>query len=75
MALTHLGYDITIYEKQLQPRGWLRHGIPVFHLPKSVLDHEISRIVEMGVNTKCNCEVGESLFLSLHNLKLNIALY
>lgn len=64
VTLTHLGYDVTIYEKQPQPGGWLRHGIPAFRLPQSVLDQEIARIVEMGVNIKCNCEVGGSLSLA-----------
>lgn len=64
VTLTHLGYDVTIYEKQPQPGGWLRHGIPAFRLPQSVLDQEIARIVEMGVNIKCNCEVGGSLSLT-----------
>ncbi|VEB57171.1 oxidoreductase [Salmonella enterica subsp. enterica] len=35
-----------------------------FRLPQSVLDQEIARIVEMGVNIKCNCEVGGSLSLA-----------
>lgn len=64
VTLTHLGYDVTIYEKQPQPGGWLRHGIPAFRLPQSVLDQEIARIVEMGVNIKCNCDVGGSLSLA-----------
>lgn len=67
VTLSNLGYDVTIYEKQAQPGGWLRHGIPEFRLPQSVLDNEISRIVEIGVQIKCNSEVGEQL--SLEQLK------
>ena len=61
------GYDVTIYEKQPQPGGWLRYGIPEFRLPQSVLDVEIARIVEMGVTIKCHCEVGNTL--SVEQLK------
>lgn len=67
VTLSNLGYDVTIFEKQAQPGGWLRYGIPEFRLPHSVLDHEIARIVEMGVTIKCNCEVGNAL--SVEQLK------
>lgn len=60
VTLSNLGYDVTIYEKQAQPGGWLRYGIPEFRLPQSVLDLEIARIVEMGVTIKCHCEAGVS---------------
>lgn len=63
VTLSNLGYDVTIYEKQAQPGGWLRHGIPEFRLPQSVLDSEIARIVELGVQLKCNCEVGKHITL------------
>ncbi|EBX5888824.1 NAD(P)-dependent oxidoreductase [Salmonella enterica subsp. enterica] len=63
VTLSYLGYDVTIYEKQAQPGGWLRHGIPAFRLPPSVLDHEITRIIEMGVTIKCDCEIGENITL------------
>ncbi|QLS05521.1 NAD(P)-dependent oxidoreductase [Citrobacter freundii] len=61
VTLSNLGYDVTIYEKQAQPGGWLRFGIPEFRLPQSVLDLEIARIVEMGVTIKCDCEVGNTI--------------
>ncbi|HGY3714884.1 NAD(P)-dependent oxidoreductase [Citrobacter sp. Res13-Sevr-PEB04-36] len=61
VTLSNLGYDVTIYEKQAQPGGWLRYGIPPFRLPQSVLDLEISRIIEMGVTIRCNCEIGSAL--------------
>ncbi len=44
VTLTNQGYDVTIYEKEAQPGGWLRNGIPQFRLPQSVLDAEIARI-------------------------------
>lgn len=61
VTLSNPGYDVTIHEKQAQPGGWLRFGIPEFRLPQSVLDLEIARIVEMGVTIKCDCEVGNTI--------------
>ena len=63
VTLTNQGYDVTIYEKEAHPGGWLRNGIPQFRLPQSVLDAEIARIEKMGVTIKCNNEVGNTLTL------------
>ncbi|EFJ9900958.1 NAD-dependent dihydropyrimidine dehydrogenase subunit PreT, partial [Escherichia coli] len=30
VTLTNQGYDVTIYEKEAHPGGWLRNGIPQF---------------------------------------------
>ncbi len=69
VKLTNQGYDVTIYEKEAQPGGWLRNGIPQFRLPQSVLDAEIARIEKMGVTIKCNNEIGKTLTLE-HSVKL-----
>ena len=63
MTLTNQGYDVTIYEKEAHPGGWLRNGIPQFRLPQSVLDAEIAHIEKMGVTIKCNNEIGKTLTL------------
>lgn len=64
VTLSHLGYDVTVYEKEAQPGGWLRHGIPEFRLPQSVLDAEIARIADIGVTFKCGSEVGKTVTLA-----------
>lgn len=64
VTLCNLGYDVTLFEKETQPGGWLRHGIPAFRLPLSVLSAEIARIVEMGVTIRCGHEVGKTLTLA-----------
>ena len=71
VTLTNQGYDVTIYEKEAQPGGWLRNGIPQFRLPQSVLDAEIARIEKMGVTIKCNNEVGNTL--TLEQLKAELS--
>ena len=39
----------------------LRYGIPDFRLPREVLDAEIGRILDLGVELKCNCAVGKDI--------------
>ena len=44
-----LGYGVTLYEAGAELGGLLRTGIPEFRLPRDVLDREIARILELGV--------------------------
>lgn len=58
--LLPLGYDVTIYEKNVQPGGLMRVNIPSFRLPAPVLDEECGYIIDMGANMKYGSPV-ESL--------------
>jgi NADPH-dependent glutamate synthase beta subunit-like oxidoreductase len=57
------GYDVTMYEKDEQPGGMLRHAIPDFRLPREVLDAEVERILGLGVSLVRNVDVGDDLSL------------
>jgi len=50
--LAPLGYEITIFEALGKPGGLMRSNIPSFRLPASVLDDEISTIIDMGVDLR-----------------------
>ena len=41
--------------------GMLRYGIPRYRLPREVLDAEIQRILDLGVELKCNSWSAETL--------------
>lgn len=47
--LTRLGHEVSVFEKEKEPGGMLRYGIPSYRLPKGVLDREIKRLSEMGI--------------------------
>ncbi len=47
--LTLLGHDVTIHDAGPQPGGMMRYGIPKYRLPREVLDAEIGRLLDMGV--------------------------
>ncbi len=57
------GYDVTIYEKDDQPGGMLRHAIPDYRLPRSVLDAEVARILGLGISLVKSVEVGGDISL------------
>jgi len=47
--LARLGHRVTIHEAGPLPGGMMRFGIPKYRLPRDVLDAEVQRIVELGV--------------------------
>jgi 2-oxoacid:acceptor oxidoreductase gamma subunit (pyruvate/2-ketoisovalerate family) len=47
--LARFGYGVTVYEGAPEVGGLLRTGIPDFRLPGKVLDREIERITDLGV--------------------------
>lgn len=62
--LAKLGYDVTIFEALHAPGGVLTYGIPEFRLPKSkVVQKEINKVRELGVEIKTNVIVGKSITL------------
>ncbi len=58
--LAEKGYlNVTVFEKNAEPGGMLRYGIPNYKLEKEVIDAEIDIIREMGVEIKCGIEIGK----------------
>ena len=55
--LRKLGYPVTIFEAYLELGGMLRVGIPKYRLPRQVLDNEIQRLVQIGVEIRTNTRV------------------
>ncbi len=66
-TLSKLGYQVTVYEKEEQLGGWLRHGIPEYRLPNVIVDREIERIKNLGVTFINKKEIGKDI--SLEDLK------
>ncbi len=61
--LARRGYGVTVFEAFPQPGGMLRYGIPKYRLPRQVLDAEIQRILDLGVELRCNALIGEAVSL------------
>lgn len=57
------GYPVTVFEKEKEPGGMLRYGIPSFRLEKNVIDAEIDVIKTMGAEICCGIEVGKDITL------------
>ncbi len=61
--LARRGYQVTVLEGFPKAGGMLRYGIPAYRLPRTVLDAEIQRILDLGVELKCDCMVGRDISL------------
>jgi glutamate synthase (NADPH/NADH) small chain len=56
--LNQAGHSVTVFERDEQPGGLLRYGIPDFKLEKTVIDRRIQILQQEGVVFKCNAHVG-----------------
>ena len=57
------GHAVTILDEHEYLGGMMRYGIPGFRTPRKVLDAEIQRILDLGVEAKLNCHIGKDISL------------
>ena len=63
------GHEVTIFDEREYLGGMMRYGIPGFRTPREVLDAEIQRILDLGVQVRLKCRVGTDI--TLDELQLN----
>lgn len=61
--LAKRGYPVTIYEAFAKTGGMLRYGIPAYRLPREIIDGEVQRILDLGVELKTGVTVGKDISL------------
>ncbi len=59
--LAKLGYGVTVFEAFSKPGGMVRYGIPDYRLPPDILDQEVQRIADMGVEFRYDTIVGKDV--------------
>ena len=57
--LTRMGHAVSIHEAGPVPGGMMRFGIPKYRLPRDVLDAEVRRITDMGVELRLDTRVDD----------------
>jgi NADPH-dependent glutamate synthase beta subunit-like oxidoreductase/Pyruvate/2-oxoacid:ferredoxin oxidoreductase delta subunit len=57
------GHASTIFDEHAELGGMMRYGIPGFRTPREVLDAEIQRIMDMGVEAKLKTRIGTDITL------------
>jgi 2-oxoacid:acceptor oxidoreductase delta subunit (pyruvate/2-ketoisovalerate family) len=59
--LARLGHAATIQDAGPAAGGMMRFGIPKYRLPRNVLDAEVKRILDLGIELKLNAKVDRIL--------------
>jgi len=59
--LRRLGHACTIFDDHAELGGMMKYGIPGYRTPRDVLNGEIDRIINMGVEVKLNTRVGKDI--------------
>ena len=62
--LVQVGYKVTVFEALPEPGGMLTVGVPVFRLPRDLVRHEINAVLALGVELKCNMQLGRDFTIS-----------
>lgn len=57
--LIKYGFEVTIFEKREKLGGILRYGIPEFRLDKNILEDNIQKIINLGIEVKTNKQLGK----------------
>jgi NADPH-dependent glutamate synthase beta subunit-like oxidoreductase len=59
--LRKLGHSVTIFDAHEELGGMMRYGIPGYRTPREMLDSEIGRIINMGVEVKTSTRIGADI--------------
>jgi glutamate synthase (NADPH) small chain len=62
--LNTAGHTVTVYERDEQPGGLLRYGIPDFKLEKWVIDRRIQFMKDEGIRFECHAQVGVNVSIN-----------
>ena len=61
--LARRGYGVKVFEALEKPGGMLLWGIPGYRLPEAVLEKEIQKILDLGVELECGVKIGRDISL------------
>ncbi|MFQ5755523.1 MAG: NAD(P)-binding protein [Acidiferrobacterales bacterium] len=59
--LRRQGHGCTVFDDHTELGGMMRYGIPGYRTPRNVLDGEIQRILDMGVEVRTSTRVGKDV--------------
>lgn len=62
--LVQVGYKVTVFEAYDEPGGMLTAGVPIYRLPRELVNAEINAILSMGVELKCNMRLGKDFTIA-----------
>jgi NADPH-dependent glutamate synthase beta subunit-like oxidoreductase len=57
------GFKVTLFDRESEPGGLMRWGIPEFRLPLEILERELRFVKATGIDFRGNCTLGRDLDL------------
>jgi NADPH-dependent glutamate synthase beta subunit-like oxidoreductase len=57
--LALMGYRVTVFEATNQAGGMMFHGIPEFRLSRSIIEKEVQKVTQLGVEIKLNTPLND----------------
>jgi glutamate synthase (NADPH) small chain len=64
VQLNYAGHSVTVFERDDDPGGLLRYGIPDFKLEKWVIERRVKLMEEEGIVFRCNANVGVNVSIN-----------
>jgi NADPH-dependent glutamate synthase beta subunit-like oxidoreductase len=61
--LAKKGHAVTLFDERAELGGMMRYGIPGFRTPREVLDAEIQRILDLGIEARTGVRIGTDITL------------
>ncbi len=65
--LSALGYDVTVFEGNVEPGGALVRAIPEFRLPREAVRRDIKKLQEAGLKIQCETVLGKKQISELQD--------
>lgn len=62
--LARFGHRVTVFERHKRPGGMMVQGIPVFRLPRDIVEREIEQVLGLGVELRCGVAIGTDMSLA-----------
>jgi NADPH-dependent glutamate synthase beta subunit-like oxidoreductase len=62
--LALLGHDVTVFDAAGEPGGMMRFGIPEYRLPRTLVQQEIHKILQLGVTLRSGAALTPSFGLA-----------
>ena len=62
--LARRGYSVTVFDAAPQPGGMMRYRMPRSVIPGEVLDGEIKKLIDFGVQITCGSAIGRDVTLA-----------
>ncbi|MCK4623892.1 MAG: glutamate synthase subunit beta, partial [Phycisphaerae bacterium] len=59
--LARAGHDVTVFEKDAEPGGLMRYGIPQWRLEAELIDRRIEQLAAEGVKFRTSTQIGKDI--------------